>query len=147
MTAYAVSTVRTDADEQQAGEVAGLAAVTSWTLRLDAQPDAMRVILADSKPGGSPGIGSLIFSPTTREVVVVASGLSNPGANQEYRCWVEINGARQRLGRMYFGADLAYWVGDVDVLATVKPGATFGISLVDIGGSGPATPPILSGTL
>jgi hypothetical protein len=147
VTAYAVSTLRNDRDEQQAGEVAGLAKVTSWTLRLDAQPDVRRVVLADSKPGGSPGIGRLIFSPTTRQVVVVASGLSDPGPNREYRCWVEIDGTRQRLGRMYFGADLAYWVGAAAALATVAPGATFGISLADTSGSNVATPAILSGTL
>ena len=29
----------------------------------------------------------------------------------EYRCWVEIDGARQSVGKMFFSADLAYWVG------------------------------------
>jgi hypothetical protein len=147
VTAYTISALHNDADQQQAGELSGLAAVTSWTLRLEAQPDAMRVVLVDSKPGGSPGIGSLIFSPTSREVVVVASGLTDPGSNQEYRCWVEINGTRQGLGRMYYGSDLAYWVGSVDALAAMKPGATFGISVADTRGSNVPDPAILSGTL
>jgi hypothetical protein len=147
VTAFGVSILRADADRQQAREVEGLAAVSSWTLRIEAVPDAKRVVLAGSNPGGSPGIGSLVFSPTTREVVVVASGLSDPGPDREYRCWVEIDGARQRLGPMYYGSELAYWVGDVDVLAAVKPGAKFGINLVDTSGPSRASPTILSGTL
>ena len=39
------------------------------------------------------------------------TGLTPPPAGQEYRCWVEVDGTRQRVGKMFFSQDLAYWVG------------------------------------
>ena len=46
------------------------------------------------------------------ELVVVADGLTPPPAGQEYRCWVEVGGARTPIGKMFFGGELAYWVGE-----------------------------------
>jgi uncharacterized lipoprotein YbaY len=34
---------------------------------------------------------------------------------------------------MFFGGDLAYWVGDVKSVAGLPPTARFGVSLVDLG--------------
>ena len=36
---------------------------------------------------------------------------------------------------MFFGGDLAYWVGPSAVVAGLGDGETFGVSLVDVGGS------------
>jgi hypothetical protein len=148
LTAYTVG-VSHDAEARQAStEIAGLSAVASWTVRIDAQPDAKLVVLAASAPGTSDGaVGMLLFSAQTREMVVVADGIAAPPAGHEYGCWVEVAGARQRLGRMYVKGDLAYWVGTVDTLATVIPGSVFGVSLIDLVNPPAPSQPILSGTL
>jgi hypothetical protein len=91
--------------------------------------------------------GSLLFSPATTRLVVVATGLAQPPAGKEYRCWVLIDGVRQPVGKMFFADDLAYWVGDTPSVATVPSGTTFGVSLTDVGGSGPQTDPVIVGRL
>jgi hypothetical protein len=48
---------------------------------------------------------------------------------------------------MFFADDLAYWVGDTPSVATVPTGTTFGVSLTDVGGSGPETDPVIVGQL
>ena len=89
----------------------------------------------------------LLFSPTTRELVVVATGLVEPPAGQEFRCWVESGGVRQGVGRMSFGGGVAYWVGPVAAVAGLSGHATFGVSLVDTGGSAVGAAPVLRGSL
>ena len=107
--------------------------VTTATLRVSGEPDA-RARRAGQH--GWPGpAGSLVFSPSTSELVVVATGLAQPPAGQEYRCWVELAGQRQRVGKMFFSGDLAYWIGPVSAVSGVSSGARFGVSLVDASGS------------
>ena len=48
---------------------------------------------------------------------------------------------------MYFTADIAFWVGRVDVLDRVEDGAIFGVSLAEIGSQAIAGDPVLEGTL
>ena len=91
--------------------------------------------------------GGITYSPSTAELVVVASGLTQPPDGQEYRCWVEIDGTRQRVGKMFFNGDLAFWVGPTPAIAGVSSGATFGVSLVDAAGSAVDTDPVLLGEL
>ena len=118
--------------------------VTIATLQLTAEPDARRVTLA----GAVPGIGGdLIFSPRTTELVVVATGLTQPPAGQEYRCWVEQAGHRQRVGKMFFSEDLAYWIGPAPAVEGLVDGATFGVSLVAADGAAQDTVPVLGGGL
>jgi hypothetical protein len=46
---------------------------------------------------------------------------------------------------MFFGGDIAYWVGKVPQVAGIGPGARFGVSLVELGASGqPGTPVLVS---
>jgi hypothetical protein len=120
-------------DDQLAAQdraIAGLEAVTSATLAITADPEAGRVALAATD--GSDTSGSLLFSPSTTELVVVADGLTEPPDGQEYRCWLLIDGQRQDVGRMFFADDLAFWVGETPEVATVEPGATFGVSLTEV---------------
>ena len=131
--------------QQQADAVRDLATVTTWTVRLSAEPDARRVALAGT--GATNQSGMLIFSPATRELVVVATGLTEPPAGQEFRCWVEAGGVRQGVGRMFFGGGVSYWVGPVAAVAGLSGHATFGISLVDRTGSGATGQPVLVGAL
>jgi hypothetical protein len=147
LTAGAVSNLFATQSRQASLEIAGLAEVATWTAHIEAEPDVQHVILTSANAGGrSDLVGSLIFSGSKQEVVVIADGLSDPGPNQQYACWVEVNGQRQRLGRMYVSDDLGYWVGDSPALAYVPPGSTFGVNLVDASGSG-ANQAVMSGTL
>jgi negative regulator of sigma E activity len=135
-------------DERLAGQaetISALEEVTTATLQITAQPDAQHVALVGV---GDPALGgSLVYSPSTTELVVVATGLKDPSAGLEYRCWVEVGGTRQRVGRMFFSGHLAYWVGPASAVAGVSDGAKFGVSLV--GAAGPAidTAPVLVGSL
>ncbi len=148
VTGSIVSSAAATSTRQTSRELEGLTEVASWTIRLDAQPDVRHVLLSAGPPNGTrEQQGMLVFSPKALEVVVVADGMPDPPANMEYRCWVEIGGTRQRLGKMYLSGSLAYWVGDASVLASVPDGSMFGVSLVDITGSGGGSPVILSGTL
>lgn len=129
----------------QAESIAALEEVTTATLTVTSQPDALHIALAgvaDPKLAGS-----LAYSPSTAELVVVATGLTPPAPGLEFRCWVEVNGVRHRVGKMFFSQDLAYWVGPAPSVAGLSSGATFGVSLV--GASGPAidTAPVLLGRL
>lgn len=130
---------------QQAEIVTALSKVTSSTLRLEAQPDVRRVELAGGP--GSTANGSILFSPASRELVVVASGLIEPAAGRELRCWVEVDGRRDPVGRMYFGGELSYWVGEVDALGAIGSDARFGVSLVNADGTSVGGDPVLSGEL
>jgi hypothetical protein len=88
------------------------------------------VQLASATGAGS--AGTLVFSPSSTELVVVADGLAPAGAGQEYRCWVEVGGIRTGIGKMFFGGNLAYWVGDVPAVASLGPNVRFGVNLVDL---------------
>lgn len=130
------------ADQEHA--IADLQAVTSATLEISAQPDVERVSLTATSIDTS---GSLLFSPASTRLVVVATGLQRPPAGQEYRCWVDKEGTRENVGRMFFAGDLAYWVGKVPAISDVAPGTTFGVSLADLQGTLVDGPPVISGEL
>jgi hypothetical protein len=130
------------ADQEHA--IADLVAVTSATLEIGAQPDVERVSLTAA---GTDTSGSLLFSPASTKLVVVATGLQRPPAGQEYRCWVDRAGTRENVGRMFFAGDLAYWVGKVPAISDVAPGTTFGVSLADLQGTLVDGPPVIAGEL
>ncbi len=112
-------------------EIDALGDVTRWTLRVDAQPDVHRIRLAGAT--GTTATGSLIFSPTSTELVMVADDLAPPATGHEYRCWIEVDGHRTAIGKMFFGGDLAYWVGPVPRVQGLTGATRFGVSLVDLG--------------
>jgi hypothetical protein len=114
----------------QAAEIEALGEVATWTLRVDAQPDAQRVRLASTTGGAT--TGTLVFSASSAELVVVADKLAPAPAGHEYRCWIEIGGKRAPIGKMFFGGQLAYWVGDVPQIAGAGRDTRFGVSLVDL---------------
>jgi len=128
-TGLIVSAGRDETARQQAAEIAALGEVARWTLQIEGQSDVRRVALASTS--GASTTGRLVFSPSSTELVVVANDLAPPPAGREYRCWIEIEGRRTGIGRMYFGGDLAYWVGDAEEIAGIDTPVRFGVSLVD----------------
>lgn len=124
--------------------IGGLEAVTSATMDITAQPDVERVDLAAADVDTS---GTLLFSPSTTRLVVVATGLQRPPDGREYRCWVEVSGKREPIGRMFFADDLAYWAGDTPAISDIPPGTLFGVSLVDLGNTSIDAPPVITGQL
>jgi len=123
---------------------AELARVAAWTLRVGAEPDVKRVALVGGS--GSSAAGTLLFSPTSTDLVVVANGLAAAPSGEEYRCWVLLNGTRLDVGRMDLGGGLAYWVGPVAGLVSPPSGTPFGVSLAAI--NGPIVPgnPVIGGS-
>jgi hypothetical protein len=140
-TALVVNGTRDAVVRTQAAEIEALGEVAVWTLRVDAQPDVRRVPLAS--PSGAATNGTLVFSPSSAELVVIADQLTPAPAGKEYRCWVETGGRRAPIGKMFFGGQIAYWVGDAPKIAGIGTDARFGVSLVDIGASDQPGQPVL----
>ena len=99
-------------------ETAGLAHVTAATLALAGEPDAENVRLA----GTDDRWGRVVYSADKGELAVIASGLTEPAGDREYRCWVEIDGQRTPVGKMFFGGDLAFWAGPVETIDDLPAG-------------------------
>lgn len=130
-------------DARRATDTAdALTKLTALSIAVDRQADARHVALASTSGEAA---GSLAFSASTHELVVVSTGLHEPPNGAEYRCWVEANGQRTQLGSMYFVGGIAAWEGESAAIASVPPGATFGVSLAPPGGG--AAVPVLTGTL
>ena len=144
-TAFVTSSSRDAELHLQAAEIEALGDVARSTLQLDRQPDVRRVALASSGGSADGVTGQLTFSPGTTQLVVVADGLTPPPSGHEYRCWVERGGTRMPIGKMFFGGDVAYWVGPVAAVGGLGPDATFGVSLIDVANPGAPGEAVLSG--
>jgi hypothetical protein len=121
--------------------IATLEKVSVQSMAVSGEPDAEHVTLAGVT---DPALGgSLVYSPSTAQLVVVASGLTRPPAGLEYRCWVEVAGQRERVGRMVFSDDLSYWTGPTPAVSGLTGPATFGVSLVAADGESVDTAPVL----
>ncbi|HET9521806.1 MAG TPA: anti-sigma factor [Candidatus Limnocylindrales bacterium] len=138
-----VGRVQDERAAAQAQQIASLAKVATWSLRIDAEPDAQYVELASA----SGATASLVFSPTSTELVVLASGLEEPPAGQEYRCWLETESGRLPIGKMFFGGGVSYWVGEVATVGQAVDGTRFGVSLVPVGGDAVSGDAVLLGEL
>ena len=144
-TTFVVNSRMDDQLAAQDATIATLEAVTMATLDVTDEPDAQHVALAGTTDPTADG--SLVFSPSTAELVVVASGLTVPPSGQVYRCWVEVGGQRQAVGRMVFSDKLAYWLGDVPAVSGLASPATFGVSLAPADGTSVDAAPVLVGQL
>ena len=122
-----------------------LAQATATTLRVQAQPDAIRVALV-ATPDAPRADGTLLFSPSSGELVMIATDLEPAAPGDEYGCWVEAGGTRERIGRMYWAGELWTWAGPVAGLDDLPPDAVFGVSIGPVGGS-PDSVPVLTGGL
>ncbi|HET8784229.1 MAG TPA: anti-sigma factor [Candidatus Limnocylindrales bacterium] len=125
--------------------VTALEAVNKATLDISADPGSRRVRLASTD--GESTSGTLLFSPDTSKLVVVASDLEEPPSGKEYRCWVMVDGQRRNVGKMFFADELAYWVGDTPEVKAIPDGTTFGVSLTDVGRTSLDADPVIVGQL
>ena len=135
---------RADVD-RYGNAVNALETVNKATLDISADPDSRRVQLASTS--GASTNGTLLYSPSTTRLVVVANDLQSPPSGKEYRCWVVVDGQRHNVGRMFFADELAFWVGDTPEVSDLPDGTTFGVSLADVGGSSLDTEPVIVGEL
>jgi hypothetical protein len=135
---------RADVD-RYGNAVNALEAVNRATLDISADPDSRRVVLT-SADGGST-TGTLLFSPETSKLVVVASDLALPPSGKEYRCWVVVDGQRKNVGKMFFADELAFWVGDTPEVTKIPDGTEFGVSLSDVGRTTLDADPVIVGEL
>jgi len=140
---FAIATVLSPADDLRQ-DVAVLQETTETALRLQAAPDTEQVALAATMDGAA-SAGSVSFSRSGGDLLVVATGLAPLETGAEYICWVEAGGERRRLGEMYSGGDLESWAGEVAGLADLPPDAVFGVSLVPEGAE--SGTPVLTGSL
>jgi hypothetical protein len=127
----------------QSASLAALGDATIAAMSIAAQPDATLVTLrgsGDPEPGGR-----LSYSPSTSQLVLVARGLAQPVDGQEYRAWVEVDGKRQRVGRLTYKDGVAYWSGEAPAVAGLAGPARFGVSLVNPGASGGSPPAVILG--
>lgn len=76
---------------------------------------------------------------------MTATDLTPLPSGGEYGCWVEVDGERRRLGRMYWAGELWSWAGPATGLEGLPDGTTFGVSFVPAGGG--AGEPVLTGEL
>jgi hypothetical protein len=123
------------------GDGAAVAQAAGTTMRIATQPDSVSVALAPVN--GGEAAGSVLYSPASGELAMVATGLAPAPAGSTYACWVESGGTRRRIGMMYEEGGTGTWAGGVDGLAALPPGATFGVSLVTDGDTGT---PVLQGS-
>lgn len=118
--------------DRATADAAALAAVTVTLDRviLDPAHRAVELRTADGVAGGS-----VVWS--SHDLVVLTTSLSTPPANAVYRCWIERDGKRSPVGRMFFADGTGYWTGSLDDWATTsfQAGSTFGISLEPASGS------------
>ena len=127
----------------QAEAIDDLEKITNATMAVASEPDSTSVALAGTT--AMPMSGTVLFSPSSTQLVVVASGMTEPPAEQEYMCWMDDGDGRVRIGKMFFGGDLAYWAGDSDAVAGLDGPAAFGVSLVDVGSPSTDADPVLLG--
>ena len=138
---FGLATVR-GPDAAHPDQVAVLESAAREAIRVGAQPDAQQVALVAT--GDAAGAtGSLVYSPSMGELVMVADGLPTLGPGEEYGCWVEAGGTRTRIGRLYPGGEMHAWAGPVEGLAALPPDAVFGVSRIPADGSAGA--PLLTG--
>lgn len=124
------------------GDASAQAAMTEAAIRIATSPDAVRITL--SPAAGSGAAGSVLFSPSSGQLAMLATGLAPAPAGSSYSCWVEAGGTRRRIGVLYAEAGTATWVGPVADLSNLPAGTVFGVSLVPAG-DGIGTP-VLQGS-
>jgi hypothetical protein len=120
-----------------------LSQVTAVLGRLLSEPNHRVVSLAAADGTKE---GSVAWS--NHDLAVITTALTEPSAGEVYRCWIERDGVRSPVGKMWFVGNLAYWTGSLDGWATISldHGGRFGVSLEPATG-GTAGQPVLTADL
>lgn len=120
-------------------QVAAVVEVVTATGQILATPDHASLALA--APDGARG-GTVLYSPSSEQLVVWGRGLDEPASNERYDCYVIHGQQTIPVGYMHQAGDLAYWVGSAPPGTTLgTPGDRF-VVISNEAGSEPA----LSGT-
>lgn len=114
------------------------------SMHIAEQPDAVHVDLAAATGASAKSHGKVLYSPTTGEFVMTATGLDPAPEGASYTCWEEHNGARRQLGVLMVTGGSGSWAGLLGGLAELGPGTVFGISMVAAGAK-EGTPVLRSG--
>ena len=132
--------VSLDASRAQTQELSQVTAVLG---RLLSEPDHRVVSLAAADGTKE---GSVAWS--NHDLAVITTALTEPSAGEVYRCWIERDGVRSPVGKMWFVGNLAYWTGSLDGWATISldDGGRFGVSLEPAAG-GTGGQPVLTADL
>lgn len=93
-----------------------LADAVAMVSMLANSPDAHEVVLRDA---AGTGMGIAVMSETTHELAVLTTHLPS---DTEYKCYLERNGQRTRIGRMYVDRGIQYWAGPMDAGMEMQPG-------------------------
>jgi hypothetical protein len=139
------SIARSDVAAERA-RTAALAATAESALALMADPSAIHIPMRD---GAGAAVGMAVVVPRTYDATVVAVGLPEPPAGHEYACYIVLDGERILVGRMADGGAAYAWVGTIEALSGVAPGAVggYGVLLVPAGSTSTEGTPVLSGSL
>ncbi len=91
--------------------------------------------------------GSISWS--RHDWVVLTTALTEPPADQRYKCWLVEADRSVMVGEMYFAGGTAYWVGSLDEWATweIGPETQFVVTLEAADAHNPTGTPILSADL
>jgi hypothetical protein len=123
---------------------AELARTADIAMSLLGDPSALRIPMA----GVAGASGIAVISPASYRGAVVASGLPEAGAGDEYVCYVVIDGQRRLVGRMADAGSSYAWTGEIGTYAGVKPGSVteYGVLLVPVGSAAVDGTPVISGS-
>ncbi len=137
-----------------ADQVARRAAAESEAHELSSALAAVERVLASSghraveltTTAGAPA-GSISWS--RHDWVVLTSALTEPAADQRYRCWLEDENGSVAIGYMEFAGPTAYWAETLEDWATWEIGPTtrFVVTLEDADSQTRAGPAVLSADL
>jgi hypothetical protein len=131
----------------QAEDLSVLSRTTALAMKVDAQPDATRVVLRSSDGSAE---GTVMYAARSGDLVIIATGLQAPPEGSEWVAWMDHGGVRRPIGRMQHNSEIAAWAGPVDGLGSVGRTARFGVSLAAAsswlsGDVSPGAEPVLLG--
>jgi hypothetical protein len=145
-TAFVVGSAAQRTIDAERAQNAAAVAVAESALGLVVDPTAIRIPMAS--PSGT-ATGLVLIAPHDYRTAVVAAGLPEAPAGQEYACYVVIDGARVLVGRMAERGDVYAWTGTVGAFAGVAGSSIgeYGVVLVPKGSQSVDGTPVLSGSL
>jgi hypothetical protein len=118
--------VRLDRAREETAALEAVAVTVDRVLR-DPNHRVVDLVGADGTVRGS-------LSWSRHDLVVLTTALDPPPPDRVYRCWIERDGERSPVGKMWFAGGTAFWNGTLDQWATtsLEAGGTFGVSLEPI---------------